>query len=176
MALSFRNFIKPTSLWAVEITDRLKALEDLVGTRVDGALVFGSTPQSIPDDTPTDVEDWDTVVYDDLDFFDIGTPDIFTIPVTDPVIERVQLYFQYSWQPNVAGNRSFFLEQNDVGNVRGGLAGSGDARGGGVAYVETVYSMPVSCEPGDTFRMVVTQDRGDALLLGLQGFGITVAK
>jgi hypothetical protein len=175
MAHSFNNLIKPSTLWAEEVTNRVKALED-APPGIFGALVYGSEFQSIANSSNTIVEDWDTVVYDDLGFFNIIQPDILTIPDTDPVIERVQIYYQYSWQPNVTGIRSFFIEQTDIGNIRGGIADAGIQTQAAAPLLQTAYSMPIPCVPGDYFRIITRQESGIALLLGLQGFGITVAK
>jgi hypothetical protein len=178
MASSFKNLIRPSGLWAAELTGRLKTLEDIVDLRQGrlGALVFGSSNQSIANSSNTILDGWDTVVYDDLGFFNEFEPDIFTIPVTDPVIERVQLYFQYSWQPDASGRRTWFLEQTDSGGVRGGIASNGMQPQAAVSLADQAYSMPIECVPGDYFRIIASQDSGDALLLSLLGFGITVAK
>ena len=51
MARKFRSFIKSSSLWAMEITDRLKALEDIVALLGGAAYIFdNSTSESDPGD------------------------------------------------------------------------------------------------------------------------------
>lgn len=141
-----------------------------------GALVFAAAPQAIPDATPTTINTWDSIVYDDAGFFDTGAPDRFTIPVTDPVISRVQLYFQYSWQPNAAGFRQHFLEQNGVGGVRGGIAQAVPVVSAASPLSDTLYSLPLDCVPGDVFSMTVQQNTGGSIVVVLLGFGIKVAR
>ena len=74
-----------------------------------GALISRSSPQSIPGQAvptpPTKIIDFDTVVYDDLNFAG-PNDDGFTIPDLDPPIQRVQLWCHLSWFPNagVGGN------------------------------------------------------------------------
>lgn len=152
------------------------AILDFVGQKGEGALVYGSTFQSIPTGVPTDVTDWNTEVYDDLDFWSAGAPGLFTIPNVTPAIERVQVYFQYTWQPNATGLRNFFLEQNGGGNVRGGIIENGLFPSAAAPLGTTSYSMPFEVSAGDTLGLVVNQDSGISLALTLLGFGITVAK
>lgn len=141
-----------------------------------GALVTGSAPQSIPDATPTTINQWDTIVYDDAGFFDPLFPDRLTVPVTDPLISRVQLYYEFSWQPNATGFRQQFLEQNGVGGVAGGIALAIPVVGAAAPLSASLYSMPIECEPGDVFTMVAQQNSTLSIVVVLLGFGIKVSR
>lgn len=46
MAKSLKNLIRPTNLWAQEITDRLKALEDIVAFLGGASFVFDNNTTS----------------------------------------------------------------------------------------------------------------------------------
>jgi len=167
-----RNLKSRDTVYSEDFDEVLK----FTGEMGTGALVYGTVFQSIPSGVATDVADWDTVVYDDLGFFNLASPSLFTVPLTDPVIQRVQLYFQFTWQPNATGLRNFFLEQNGVGGVRGGIIQNGTPPSAAAPLGETAYSMPIPCVPGDTFNLVVNQDSGIALALSLLGYGIAVAR
>lgn len=103
--------------------------------------------------------DWDTVVYDDLGFTDIGgsDPDRLVVPLTDPPIEKVIVGGSNSWSANAAGDvRAVSIRQNlsTVFNVMR----VGNTVVPGLAASLVTVTNPIDVVAGDFFTVGVFQN------------------
>ena len=130
-----------------------------------GALVSRIGSQVISNSISASIV-WDTAEYDDLGFTDIGgaTPQRLTIPVTDPVIERVIIGGRVEW--SVAGGGIVQLTQlQNFTNFPsaafpGGVFELDDSAAGTLENRQSISSAPISVVPGDFFEHQVLQNSG----------------
>lgn len=124
-----------------------------------GVRCTGSAAQSIPTGGGGAAATYATEDYDNGNFFVIGSPDRFTIPVTGLYLLGFRATFVgFTTTPPAGGNvRNVFVEQNLVSAPLAGITQYGNSSG-------TVVSLTalISFTAGTIVRFILRQDTGSA--------------
>lgn len=95
--------------------------------------------------------------YDDLGFFDSGSPTLLTIPDVDPPIERVLITGNAVWSGSNSTNFQAQINHNGGASFQGGIQSVHAQGGTAITQYQSVSSGPTEVEAGDTFTLRVFQ-------------------